>query len=172
MHMARSVAWPCSSCAYWEPYPAWDGVGTCDRIMSPYYSRMAVGGAVPCEYYASRTAAVRTENPSGGGRRERPRHGGTTCMLCHYWYPFTLMPQVGECDNPSSKHFREPEFSDKQTEECFVERSLDDLDFMWCQSHRQTIYSAELPDHRRCLVYVSSASLPVEEEPELTLAGD
>ena len=82
------------------------------------------------------------------------------------------MPRVGQCDNSASMHFKEPEFSDKPTEGCFVERSLDGLEFMWCQSHRQTIYSTELPDHRRCRVFVSSVSLPVEDEMELTLAGD
>ena len=93
-------------------------------------------------------------------------------MDCHYWLPLALMPRVGQCDNPASKHFRSPEFSDKPTEGCFVKRSLDGLEFMWCQSHRQTIYSAELPDHRSCRVFVSSMSLPVEDEMELTLAGD
>ncbi len=83
-----------------------------------------------------------------------------------------MMPHVGQCDNPSSRYFRRPAFSDKRTEECFVVRSLDDLEFMWCQTHRQTIYSADLPDHRRCSVFVSSVSLPVEDEAELTMAGD
>lgn len=136
---------------------------------------MAIGSAVPCECYAVSGAAlgVRSwgDEPSRGGPRE-PRVGGTTCALCHYWFPFPLMPQVGQCDNPSSRYFRKPEFSDKLTEECFVERSLEGLEFMWCQSHRQTIYSAELADHGSCRVFVSSVSLPVEDEVELTLAGD
>ena len=93
-------------------------------------------------------------------------------MECHYWLPFEIMPSVGQCDNPDSEHFRSPEFADKPVEGCFVTRSLDGLDFMWCQSHRQTIYSEELPQHRGCLVFVSSVTLPVEDEMELTLAGD
>jgi hypothetical protein len=83
-----------------------------------------------------------------------------------------MMPRVGQCDNPDSQHFKSPEFSDKPVEGCFVTRSLDRLEFMWCQSHRQTIYSGELPEHKGCLVFVSSVSLPVEDEMELTLAGD
>jgi len=172
--MAKSEAWLCSSCVYWQPYPGWEGVGTCDNTLSRYYSRMAFGNAVPCEY------AVRGPAPDAGSggaeptrdRSREPRVGGTTCALCHYWLPLSLMPQLGECDNPSSRHFRRPEFSDKPTEECFVERSLEGLEFMWCQSHRQTIYYGELADHGGCLVYVNAAGLPVEDEAELTLAGD
>jgi hypothetical protein len=103
----------------------------------------------------------------GGSQSE-----GTTCVNCQYWFPFELMPRVGQCDNPSSENFRRPEFSDKPTEECFVERSLEGLDFVWCQTHRQTIYSAEIPDHPGCRIFVSSVSVPVEDEVELTLAGD
>jgi hypothetical protein len=79
---------------------------------------------------------------------------------------------MGECDNPSSRYFGKPTFSDKPTEDCFVVRSLEGLEFMWCQSHRQTIYFTELPDHRDCAVFVSSVNLPVEDQAELTLAGD
>jgi hypothetical protein len=82
------------------------------------------------------------------------------------------MPQVGECDNPSSRHYRKPAFANKQTEDCFVERSLEGLEFVWCQSHRQTVYVTDLPDHGACSVFVKSASLPVEDQAELTLAGD
>jgi len=96
----------------------------------------------------------------------------TTCLLCHYWFPYHLMPQVGECDNPSSRYYRKVAFSDKQTEDCFVSRSLEGLEFMWCQNHRQTIYITELPDHEGCSVFVKSASLPVEDQAEFTLAGD
>ena len=104
--------------------------------------------------------------------RSYPRPDATTCESCHYWYPFGTMPRVGECDNPTSRHFRCPEFSDKPTEECYVRRSLDDLEFMWCQTHRQTIHSTDVQNHRGCSVYVSSISLPVEEQMELTVAGD
>lgn len=128
---------------------------------------MAVGAADPCDQYVSSRDAPpgRPESRDSSLRR-------TTCEDCHYWLPFELMPRVGQCDNPASAHFRSPEFSDKPTEGCFETRSLGELEFMWCQSHRQTIYSAELPDHRDCRVFVSSASLPVEDEMELTLAGD
>lgn len=98
--------------------------------------------------------------------------GRSTCEECHYWLPLGTMPRVGQCDNPSSRHFRSPEFSDKDAEECFVTRSLEGLEFMWCQSHRQTIYTAEMLQHRNCNLYVSSVSFPVEDEMELTLAGD
>ena len=123
---------------------------------------MAVGSGDPCDQYAPAT-----EPGTWKGGPER-----TNCAECHYWFPFETMPRVGRCDNPDSRHFRNPEFSDKPTEGCFVVRSLNGLEFMWCQSHRQTIYSAELPDHRGCRVFVSSVSLPVEDEMELTLAGD
>ena len=128
---------------------------------------MAVESADSCERYAPSSSDPDTRSsPWGQPPRER------TCLECHYWLPFETMPSVGQCDNPDSQHFRSPEFADKPVEGCFVTRSLDGLDFMWCQSHRQTIYSEELPDHRECLVFVSSAGLPVEDEMELTLAGD
>jgi hypothetical protein len=149
------------------PYPGWDGVGTCDHTLSRKYGRMAIGSEDPCDQYVPVKGA-----PAGRPESRSPSFRRSTCEDCHYWLPFELMPQVGQCDNPTSRHFRSPEFSDKPTEGCFVTRSLDGLEFMWCQSHRQTIYSKELPDHRSCHVFVSSVSLPVEDEMELTLAGD
>jgi len=135
--------------------------------MSYWYGRMAVESADSCEQYVP-SSTPPAERPSPWG----PPSGGRTCLECHYWLPFEMMPSVGQCDNPDSQHFRSPEFADKPVEECFIRRTLDRLDFMWCQSHRQTIYSEELPEHKRCLVFVSSVSLPVEDEMELTLAGD
>ena len=165
--MARKQSWLCSSCAYYTPYPGMNGVGTCDQTQSWKYGRMAVGTEDTCEQYARSAGA-----PSGRPETRSPFARRTVCEDCHYWLPFEMMPRVGECDNPASRYFRSPEFSDKPTEGCFVTRSLDGLEFMWCQSHRQTIYSRELPEHGKCRVFVSSVSLPVEEEMELTLAGD
>jgi hypothetical protein len=135
--------------------------------MSYRYGRMAVESSDNCEHYVSSSTAPE-ERPSPWG----PPAAGKFCLECHYWIPFETMPRIGQCDNPDSRHFRSMEFGDKPVEGCFVTRSLDRLDFMWCQSHRQTIYSAELPEHRGCLIFVSSVSLPVEDEMELTLAGD
>ena len=166
--MSKSRDWAsCRSCAYWEPYPGWEGAGTCNQEMSRRYGRMAAGAADSCDQYVpSRKKPASLEAPRGASSH------GTTCEYCHHWLPFGLIPRVGQCDNPASRHFRSSVFSDKPTEECFATRSLDGLEFMWCQSHRETIYSAELPDHRGCRVFVSSASLPVEDEMELTLAGE
>jgi hypothetical protein len=134
--------------------------------MSYRYGRMAVESSDNCDRYVlSSTAPEARPSPWGPPP-------GRTCLECHYWLPFETMPRIGQCDNPDSQHFRSPEFADKPVEGCFVTRSLDRLDFMWCQSHRQTIYSAELPEHSGCLIFVSSVSLPVEDEMELTLAGD
>ena len=166
--MARSEAALCSSCAYWEAYPAWEGVGVCSNTLSRNYSRMTLGSGPACELYPRGAA-----EPAGtAGAPQGPGTGGTVCVDCHYWRPFDLLPRVGECDNPSSRHFSQPTYSDKPTEDCFVAKSLEGLEFMWCRSHRQTIYIAELPDHKGCDVFASSASLPVEEQAELTLAGD
>jgi hypothetical protein len=82
------------------------------------------------------------------------------------------MFQVGECDNPSSVHYKRPTFPNKPAEDCFAARSLEGIDLMWCQTHRQTIYTGELFTHKGCSVFVSTASLPVEDEAEMTLAGD
>jgi hypothetical protein len=172
--MARNQGWLCSSRFYWVPYPGLDGVGTCDHTLSRHYERMTTGATIPCERYVpfmTQTNAVR--GGLGGPAEERgARRQGTTCQDCHYWLPFPPIPRVGECDSPSSEHFRRPTFSDKPTERCFVVRSLEGLEFMWCQSHRQTIHSTELPEHWSCRVFISSASLPVEDQAELTLAGD
>ncbi len=157
--MASTRAWPCSACAYWLPYPSWEGVGTCDNVMSRNYSRMAIGSAEHCESSQPRSS---TAAPGGVG----------TCESCQYWLPFSTMPLVGQCDNASSKHFRRPAFSDKQTEECYASRSLHGLEFMWCQTHRETIHSSDLPYHGGCRVYPASAVLPVEDQMELTVAGD
>jgi hypothetical protein len=172
MHMA-SQGWPCSACAYYLPYPKWKGVGTCDNTLSRSYDRMAIGSAGQCEYYADPRTTSRTgRHRVRGARSKAPRRAVTACIDCHYWLPFEMMPRVGQCDNPSSQLFGKATFSDKPTEDCYADRSLDGLEFMWCQSHRQTIYSGELPDHKGCRIFVSSVSLPVEDEMELTLAGD
>ena len=93
-------------------------------------------------------------------------------MECHYWFPLGIMPQVGECGNPASRSFERPTFADKPSESCFVARSLAGLEFLWCQTHRQTIYFAEAPAHKGCRLFASSVNLPVDEQAELTLAGD
>lgn len=174
MFKARNQTWPCGSCVYWQPYPTWEGVGTCDNTMSRSYGRMAVEMGEPCECFVAATKMVpvspriarNVPEPKGPERRN------TFCVSCQYWLPFDSIPYVGQCNNPESKYFQKPAFSDKPTEECFVTRSLDDLEFMWCGSHHQTIHSTELSEHKTCRVFVSSASLPVEDEMELTLAGD
>lgn len=173
MHLAGGKTPGCSSCAYWQSYPAWEGVGTCESTLSRSYGRMAFGAAAPCEYYVdiNKPRGLDRGFSTNPGRRVTSRPG-SICEECQYWLPFELMPRIGQCDNPSSRHFGGPAFSDKPTEECFVERSLEGLDFMWCETHRMTIFSAELPNHRGCRVFASSAILPVEEEMELTLAGD
>ena len=125
----------------------------------------------PCDHFVASSAfPVEAEDRGGTSKRASPE--GTTCVDCHYWLPFGPMPQVGECDNPLSKHFKRPAFADKPTENCFVTRSLEGLEFLWCQSHRQTIYFAEVPEHKSCRIFVGTVSLPVEEQAELTLAGD
>jgi hypothetical protein len=129
--------------------------------MSRNYARMTIGSGEHCEVA---TPPVRSF--------VAPTNGSTICEACHYWLPFETMSQVGQCDNPASRHFGWAEFADKRTEKCYAKRTLGDLEFMWCQSHRQTIYSTDLPEHESCRVYVSSVSLPVEDEMELTLAGD
>ena len=120
---------------------------------------MAVGTGDHCESFepASRMAQAT---------------GGNVCESCEYWFPFSTMPRVGECENPSSRHFGMPAFSDKTTEECFVRRSLEGLEFMWCQTHRETIHSSDLALHKECRLFPNAAALPVEEQVELTLAGD
>ena len=120
---------------------------------------MAIGTGEHCESFE-----LAGSPPSAGG--------GGTCESCQYWLPFSTMPRVGQCDNHSSKHFGMPAFSDKPTERCFVTRSLEGLEFMWCQTHRETIHTTDLPYHGGCRVYPASASLPVEDSAELTLAGD
>jgi hypothetical protein len=94
------------------------------------------------------------------------------CSSCFYWQPLESIPCLGECENSSSRSFKRPTFSDKAVEECFVTRSLDDVEFVWCQTHRQTIHSSELPDHRDCRLFAGTALLPVEDMAEFTLAGD
>ena len=144
-----------------------EGIGTCDHTLSRRYARMVEGVGYPCDQFTNSADPPAEKNGPRG-----PSHRGTTCMDCHYWFPFEMMPRVGQCYNPSSRHYRSSEFSDKPTEECFIEKSLEGLEFMWCQTHRQTIHSSELPDHVGCLVFVSTVSLPVEDQMELTLAGD
>jgi hypothetical protein len=136
---------------------------------------MATGTGEHCEFYAVGPMAAGfggqgvVMNPHGS---TGPAPSRTVCDSCHYWLPFGTMPRVGQCDNPSSRHFGKPTFSDKLTEECYTIRHLGDLEFMWCQTHRETIHATDLSEHRGCGVYVSSVSLPVEEQRELTFAGD
>jgi hypothetical protein len=165
---------PCGSCAYWEPYPTGEGVGTCENTASGNYLRMAMEIGEQCGSFVDASNGLGRLGPRVTWTPLEQNRGpsGTTCIFCHYWLPFESIPYVGQCDNPSSRLFEKPAFSDKPTEECFVTRDLGGLEFMWCQSHHQTIHSAELPDHASCRLFVSSVSLPVEDEMELTFAGD
>jgi hypothetical protein len=141
----------------------------CDHVMSRSYNRMTLRKNESYNFYAAKTTTFAEDRGSSGSA---PTRSGTVCEECHYWLPFDMMSHVGQCDNPSSRYYSRAAFSDKPTEGCFVKRSLEGLEFMWCQSHRQTIYSSELPDHRGCRIFVSSVSLPVEDQMELTLAAD
>lgn len=163
--MSREDTRPCSSCAYWEPYPEWEGVGTCDNVLSRNYGRMSMAANEHCEYYTSTSGSLTT--PRGLGVSE-----GNTCEECHHWLPYEMMPHVGICDNRSSRYYRRPAFSDKHAEGCFATRSLKDVEFMWCRTHRETFSSVDISEHRSCDIFVSSAILPVEDEMELTVAGD
>ena len=171
--MARTRSWLCSSCVYWVPYPGLDGIGTCNHTSSRCYGRMTMSSAEPCECYVLSTipAAVDQDKPGSVEPKGLPPEG-TTCSDCHFWLPLISMPRVGQCENPSSPHFGRPIFSDKPPEGCFSVRSLEGVEFPWCQSHRQTIYFTELLDHRNCRVFIGSAKLPVADEAEMTLAGD
>lgn len=106
------------------------------------------------------------------GTPERFLPSGTTCVDCHYWLPFALLPRIGECDNALSAHHRRPIYSDKAAEECFLRRSLEGLEFMWCLSHRETIHYSDMPHHGGCQIFVDSVNLPVEDQAEMTLPGD
>lgn len=90
-----------------------------------------------------------------------------TCERCHYWQPLESMPSVGECCS-----LKKPVFADQTVEACFLQRSSNDLEFMWCRTHRRTIHSTEFADHRDCSVFVAAAKLPVEDLVEFTMAGD
>ena len=164
--MAKKQAWLCSSCADYEPYPGMKGVGTCGRTMSWRYGRVVEGAGSPCDVYVPSIDPPSEKEPKDSSPRE------SVCEDCHYWLPVATMPRVGQCHNKVSRHFGNGVFSDKPTEECFVGRSLEGLEFMWCRSHHQTIHSSELPALWSCRVFVSAAILPVEDEMELTLAGD
>lgn len=134
-----------------------------------------MGKGEPCEYFE--LAPVGVGHPGTEVTGSVPESGNslqeaTMCGSCHYWLPLDSIPYLGECENQSSRTFRRPTFSDKPTEECYVARSLEGLDFVWCQTHRRTIPSEEVDDHRNCRLFVSSASLPVEDLCEFTMAGD
>ena len=108
----------------------------------------------------------------GRSAPERFPSGTVTCVDCHYWLPFALLPRIGECDNQLSTRFRRPVFSDMAIEDCFLGRSLEGLEFMWCLTHRETIHQTDVPYHRGCRIFVGSVNLPVEEQAEMTLPGD
>ena len=128
MHAANQ-GWPCNACAYYQPYPKWKGVGTCDNTLSRSYDRMTIGTVGPCEYYADSGVPGRLgRHRIRGVKSKAPRRGTTTCVKCHYWLPYEMMPHLGQCDNPTGRLFGRPTFSDKPTEECYVDRSLDGLD--------------------------------------------
>ncbi len=141
-------------------------------MVSRSYGRLAVGAEPSCESF---TRSLKNEATDVGSPRVRSESGGvsgTRCVSCNHWLPFETLPIVGECDNPASKNFGKAAFADRISADCYEPRSLEGLDFMWCETHRQTIYSAERPEHRGCRLFAGSVVLPVEEELELTLAGD
>lgn len=137
------------------------------------HERVAIASLDAYRYYTPKTTVdAPTRTVSRGPSRGREEGLSETCVECHFWYPHSLGLRVGECANPSSTHYGKPTFHDKSAEGCFVTRSFDGLEFMWCEDHRETIYMAELPRHRGCHIFVASANMPVEDEIEFTLAGD
>ena len=59
--MATGQGRTCSSCAYWQQYPNWVGVGVCDCPPSRNYDRMTIGTGGPCEYFAFAPRGGRTD---------------------------------------------------------------------------------------------------------------
>ena len=159
--------------------------------MQDAFARLSVGGGAGANqalmkqrvHTRARHARRKTRSPRPPARRRGAREhkgreaperfllGGTTCVDCHYWLPFSLLPRIGECDNQSSTHFRKPVFSDKAAEDCFLRRSLEGLEFMWCLTHQETIHYTDMPYHGGCRIFSGSANLPVEDQAEMTLPG-
>lgn len=139
--------------------------------MSRFRARRGIGSLEGYKHLYGALKEPRGSEEYGHASRSRPQPH-TTCETCHYWHPYEFISSVGLCASPTSRHRGESAFCDKPTEDCFVRRSLAGLDFMWCQDHRQTVHSSELVAHSGCRVFVSSTSLPVEDQMELTLAGD
>lgn len=137
------------------------------------HERVSVPSLGAYKYFFPKTMGDYTKHAVS---REPARGGSTgsyaTCVDCHFWYPLSFTTRMGRCQNPSSAHFGKPAFHDKTAERCFVPRSIDGLEFLWCEDHRETIYKDQFPKHRGCRVFVASADLPVEDEVEFTLAGD
>lgn len=97
---------------------------------------------------------------------------GRRCEECNGWYPFDVMPLLGECRNPASPNHKKPVFWDRTSGACFEERSLEGADFLWCGTCRQTIHVSELERHTTHRLFAGSSQSPVEDLLEFTLAGD
>ena len=94
------------------------------------------------------------------------------CEECHDWYPLDTMPQIGECHNPTSPRCGKAIFWDQLTGACFVERSLERMEFPWCRTCRETVLASDLYMHRGHDLFAGSSHPPVEDMMELTFAGD
>ena len=140
--------------------------------MKRFRTRRGIGMLEGYRYLAPRPPGESGRKALTGYKGRAQPKFGPTCEACHYWHPCEFFPSVGQCANPTSRHYERTAFHDKPTEGCFVLRSLSGLEFVWCQDHRETVHTSGLSAHGGCGLFVSSARLPVEEEMEFTFAAD
>jgi len=94
------------------------------------------------------------------------------CGECHHWRPLDVMSSLGECTNRDSEFFHRPLFRSATAPHCFVARDLKKGEFLWCDRCKQTVLDNEVDRHEGHALFIGTAQFPVEENREITHAGD
>jgi hypothetical protein len=82
------------------------------------------------------------------------------------------MSSLGECRNRDSDFFRRPVFRANASPSCFKARELRNEEFLWCDKCKQTVADNEFGAHAGHPLYIGAAQYSVEDNMELTHAGD
>jgi hypothetical protein len=82
------------------------------------------------------------------------------------------MSTLGECGSRDSDFYRRPIFRVNASPNCFKTRDLRKEEFLWCDKCKTTVAVNELAGHTDHSLFIGAAQYSVEDNLELTHAGD
>lgn len=82
------------------------------------------------------------------------------------------MSSLGECKSRDSEYFKKPIFRTNPSPKCFRARDLREAEFLWCDKCKEMVSDQMLAKHTGHPLFIGTAQYSVEDNLEVTQAGD